>query len=151
MYRDPPHIILVRNGDVKCKGERPIGTSKKRKQEKSLALLAEKSEIISEYKLEMDESSVKQMKNSRLDEIISEVKRKNNLDKGVVILESIIRNRLTRGTPFSNSVGRHTSPLREIKPTFVSTIMQISRIRQSLIPIQALKLIDGMIKGTAVQ
>ena len=114
-------------------------------------MLAAKNEITSEYKLEMDQSSVKRMKRGRLAEIISEVKRKNNLDKDVVILESTIRKRLTRGTTFSDGVGGHTSPLSKLEPTFVATILQMARIRQSLTPVQALELINGMIKGAAAQ
>lgn len=114
-------------------------------------MLAAKNEITSEYKLEMDQSSVKRMKKGRLAEIISEVKRKNNLDKDVVILESTIRKRLTRGTTFSNGVGGHTSPLSALEPTFVATIVQMARIRQSLTPAQALELINGMITGAAAQ
>ena len=114
-------------------------------------MLAAENEITSEYKLEMDNSSVKRMKKGRLAEIISEVKRKNNLDKDVVILESTIRKRLTRGTTFSNGVGGHTSPLSALEPIFVATIVQMARIRQSLTPAQALELVDGMIKGVATQ
>ena len=102
MYRDPPHVILVSDDDVKVKGGRPLGTSKKRKLDESLALLAAKNEITSEYKLQMEKSSVKRMKKGSLAEIIIEVKRKNNLNQDVVILESTIRKRLTRGTTFSN-------------------------------------------------
>ena len=60
---DPPPTILVSDDKhVKGKGGRPLGTSKTRKQEHSLALLAAKNEITSEYKLEIDKSLVKQMK-----------------------------------------------------------------------------------------
>ena len=79
------------------------------------------------------------------------MKRTNNLPENVVIHESTIRKRLTRGTTLSNGVGGHTSPLLDLEPTFVSIIVHMARIFQCLTPVQALNLINGMINMVTVQ
>ena len=79
------------------------------------------------------------------------MKRTNNLPENVVIHESTIRKRLTRGTTLSNGVGGHTSPLLDLEPTFVSIIVHMARIFQCLTPAQALNLINGMIDMAPVQ
>ena len=93
----------------------------------------------------MVKASSKIPKKGRLAEIIRKVKRTNNLPESVVIYEYTIRKWLTRGTTFSNGVGRHTSPLLDLEPTFVSIIVHMAQIRQSITLDQALNLINGMI------
>ena len=44
-----------------------------------------------------------------------------------------------------------SSPLAPIESKIVSVIIQMSRIRQSLTPIQSIRLINRMIMGTKVQ
>ena len=95
--------------------------------------------------------SSKRLKKGCLTEIIRKVKRTNNLPESVDIHGSMICKRLTRGTTFSNGVGRHTSPLLDLERTFVSIIVHMARIRQSLTPAQALNLINGMVNMAPVQ
>ena len=99
----------------------------------------------------MVKSSSKRLNKGRLDEIIRKVKRINNLHESVVIHESKICKRLNRGTTFSNAIGGHTSTLLDLEPTFVSIIVHMAWIRQSLTPAQALNLINGMINMATVQ
>lgn len=138
--------------DIRSKGGRTLGTSKKRKREHSITLITAKNQITIEYKNEMGKSSSKRMKKGRLTEIIRKVmKRTNNLPESLVVLESTICKQLTWGDNISNSVGRYASITLDLDPIFVSINVHMARIRQSLISYQVLNLINGMINMDPVR
>ena len=91
------------------------------------------------------------MKKGRLMEIIKEVNMKNEVSDDIGISDTTIRQRVMRGSIFSQGIGGHQSPLLPLELLFVATIIQMARIRQSLSPSQGLALVNSMLDGTLEQ
>lgn len=121
---------------ARLKGGRPTGTTKKRKQEMSVAVLAYKNEIAQRYNSELDDhqSKNKRMNKGHLMEIIKEFKMKNKVSDDIGISDTTIRQRVMCGSIFSHVISGHRYPLLPLESLFVATIIQMARIRQSLSP-----------------
>ena len=148
---------LIVMEQARNKGGRPQGTTLKRKRTTNLAVTAATNEIASVYANKMDEKKMtsgcaqQRVSKNMLVQLIDEIKTKNNIPSNVDIKPSTIKKRILRGNIFSEGVGGHRSPLLPLEPVFVSAIVQMARIRQSLTPSQGLALVNGMIEGTREQ
>ena len=129
-----------------------MGTTNQKRKLDQVALIATRNEISLQYENEKKEAVrlKKRLKKGRLSELIKMVKTKNNLAH-IPITEALIRQRLKRDVTTTVNYSGISSPLAAVEPMIVSTIVQMSRIRQSLTPTQALQLINSMIEGTPVQ
>lgn len=63
----------------------------------------------------------------------------------------MIRQRQKRNVVVLNPHAGHSSLLYSAEPDFITTLVQMAKIRQSLTPIQSVNLINTIIKGTQVQ
>ena len=133
------------------KGGRPVGASNKNKNNLKLAVIASKNEIATLYKAERDQAGKKRLKRGRLDDIIKEVKERNSLPDDIVIDKPLIRQRMKQNIFVSVGHAGLSSPLTKIEPEIVETLIQLSKMRQSLTPSQSVKLINSMITGTDIQ
>jgi hypothetical protein len=150
---------LIVMEEARDRGGRPKGTTMKRKRTTNLAVIAATNEIASLYAHKMREEKMKtetgyakqRVSKNMLVKLIDEIKKKNNIPSNITIQPSTIKKRILRGSIFSQGIGGHRSPLLPLEPVFVSTIVQMARIRQSLTPSQGLALINGMVEGTREQ
>ena len=85
----------------------------------------------------------------RLDEIIIAIERINKLSS-LSINKALVCQRLKRRTPIPITK-KMVSTLACIKSKTIRVIIQMSRIRQSLIPTQSMRLINNIIDGTPIQ
>ena len=140
-------------GNVRGKGGRPNGTTDVNKKVSNLSVIAAKNEIALTLDSEKKSLGKKRLRAGRLDEIISEVKKRNGLPDDYVINKSTIRQRLKKKQNLMVYVDHpgHASPLSQIEPEIVAVLIQMAQIRQCLTPSQAIHLINSMIKGTPIQ
>ena len=85
------------------KGDRPSGTTKKRKRTISLAMIAAKNEITSIYANSM-KSCEKLVKKNNLTNIIRNVKARNNIPADIKIKYSTILQRILRSSIFYEGI-----------------------------------------------
>ena len=136
----------------KCTNGRPIGTTKKQKELLNKSLKATRNEIATIFVKEQQNRKKKntRMRKGRLSEIIESVTEKNNLHDVTISCESM-RQRVKRKKIITVVDRGVPSPLLNIEPTIVSTIIQLSRIRQSITPSQGIMLVNSIINGTPAQ
>jgi len=75
---------------------------------------------------------------------------KNEIAEDVDIKVDTIRRRVARDRPIVSQLGSR-SPLAAIEDAVVDIMVQMARIRQSLIPSKGLKLVNDLIHGTDIQ
>ena len=114
-------------------------------------MIASKNEIATLYKAERDQAGKKRLKRGRLDDIIKEVKKRNLLPDDIVIDKPLIRQRMKQNIFVSVGHAGLSSPLKKIEPEIDETLIQLSKMRQSLTPSQSVQLINSMIAGTDIQ
>lgn len=112
------------------------------------ALIASKNEIAIVYSIARRQAGIKCLPSGNLGSIIKEITVRNALSEGS-ISESCIRQRVKKQKlcVAKNHSGT-LSPLHNYEDTFVRTLIQMARMRQSLSPSQCVNLINSMITGT---
>ena len=137
---------------VRARGGRPVGSTNESKQNGKMCYIATKNEIAIQYSLERRAAGKKRLKRGRLDEIISDIKKRNCLPDDFTVDKQLIRQREKTGNIFiTQDNGGHLSPLQPVEAKVIATIVQMARIRQCLSPSQGVHLINSMIDGTHVQ
>ena len=91
------------------------------------------------------------MKRVHLDEIITEVKKRNNLLEEVMINKTLIRSRIKKNIFVRNGHSGPSSPLASIDPHIVEMLIFLSEMRESITPSNCINLINSMIIGTEAQ
>ena len=92
----------------------------------------------------------KRLRKGTYENIVTEVKKKRNLPISFDVCPKTIRQRIARESTLVLHRGT-ASPLKDLEPSIVSTIIQICRICQSLTATEGLSLVNSMIKGTKAQ
>ena len=137
---------------ARLKGGRPVKSTDKRKKDNELAIIASKNEIASIFAKEKKLSGKKRLPRGRLGRIIAEVKVRNNLLDDTIIKSSCIRSRVKKQrTSVLQSHPGTPSPLLAYEMEFVSVLIQMARMRESLSPTESMSLINDVIKGTQAQ
>ena len=146
-----PDIAAVAPVERK-KGGRPSGTTDARKKNCEFAVTAAKNEICMLFDRDKRKAGKKRLPYGYLAGIIDRVKKCNGLGDDILISETCIRQRFKKARLFS-SVGKTgpLSPLHSCEPEFVRVLIQMAKMRQSLIPSNSLALINSMIEGTQTQ
>ena len=100
----------------------------------------------------------KNSKRGRLEEIIAEVKKMNNLTEDVVVNKALvrvrvvlIRKRCEQNMFVGNGYPGKSSPLALIKPYIFGMLIVLSKMRESPSPSHCVHLINYLIEGTEVK
>jgi hypothetical protein len=134
----------------RAKGGRPSGTTNKKKFEDVRVMISTKNEIAHRFFTEKN-AARKKLKRGRLDEIITEVKKRNNLSEDVVINKTLIRSRIKKNIFVRNGHSGPSSPLASIEPHIVEMLIVLSKMRESLTPGNCINLINSLLVGTETQ
>ena len=136
-------------------GGRPVGSTKIMAKNITIAYVAAKNEIATRFSGEKmrAKAKFKRLKKGRLDEIISQVKKKRNLPHDFVVSPTVIRKRVERNNLIVTNEGGsgQVSTLLDLEPQFICIVTQMHRIGEPLTPMKALALFNDLIEGTENQ
>jgi hypothetical protein len=118
-------------------------------QKKRIALATQSAVQLLAETLSKKKQSGSSIEKGALTEIIMKVKQDYQLPDDIIILESIVRQRLKRNTK-SGHCGL-TSPMIEIEPYLVSIIIQLANMWVPITSSQGLALCNSIIQGTKFQ
>ena len=92
------------------------------------------------------------MKKGRLGQIVDIVKKKRGLPEDFTVSSALVRKRINRGSIVNAHKGSgQVSPLLPLEPHFVSIILKMAQMGESLTPSKSIALINNIIQGTKHQ